>query len=446
MSPRQLHLNVNLLHSGVYPSAWRLPDSDPRAFFDLGHYVRVAQIAERGKFDAIFLADSPAVNDRIDYRSFTSMEPTIVLATVAATTRHIGLIGTVSTTYNEPYNIARRFVTLDHASGGRSGWNAVTTADAASSRNFGLTGALEHKARYERAKEFTEVVHALFDSWEDDAFVGDKASARFVDTSKVHPIAHRGPHYSVAGPLNVPRSPQGRPVTVQAGGSNDGRDFAAAYAEAVFTLAQSIEEGVAYARDLRARAASYRRSGDSIVILPGLATVIGSTEAEAKRRQDELWELVPIEYSLARLAGTLQIDPTLLELDKPLPDPLPLPVNANHTMFQGTVNIARRGNLTVRQLIRALGGGVGHRIIVGKPEQIADDIEAWFKAGAADGFNLMPDVLPSGLETFVDTVVPILQSRGLFRTEYAGSTLRDHFGLQRPVSRYAKRSPEVASA
>ncbi|MEH2493245.1 LLM class flavin-dependent oxidoreductase [Bradyrhizobium sp. AZCC 2230] len=446
MPPRQLHLNVNLLHSGVYPSAWRLPDSDPRAFFDLGHYVRVAQIAERGKFDAIFLADSPAVNDRIDYRSFTSLEPTIVLATVAAATTHIGLIGTVSTTYNEPYNIARRFVTLDHASGGRSGWNAVTTADAASSRNFGLTGALEHKARYERAKEFTDVVHALFDSWEDDAFVGDKASAQFVDTSKVHPIAHRGPHYSVAGPLNVPRSPQGRPVTVQAGGSNDGRDFAAAYAEAVFTLAQSIEEGVAYARDLRTRAAAYGRSGDSIVTLPGLATVIGSTEAEAKRRQDELWELVPIEYSLARLAGTLQIDPALLELDKPLPDPLPLPANANHTMFQGTVNLARRGNLTVRQLIRALGGGVGHRIIVGTPKQIADDIETWFKAGAADGFNLMPDVLPTGLETFVDTVVPILQKRGLFRIEYTGTTLREHFGLPRPPSRFATPAPEVASA
>lgn len=446
MPQRQLHLNVNLLHSGVYPSAWRLPDSDPRAFFDLGHYVRVAQIAERGKLDAIFLADSPAVNDRIDYRSFTSLEPTIILATVAAATKHVGLIGTVSTTYNEPYNIARRFVTLDHASGGRSGWNAVTTADAASSRNFGLTGALEHKARYERAKEFTDVVHALFDSWEDDAFVGNKASARFVDTSKVHAISHRGPHYSVAGPLNVPRSPQGRPVTVQAGGSNDGRDFAAAYAEAVFTLAQSIEEGVAYARDLRTRAAAYGRLGDAIVILPGLATVIGSTEAEAKRRQDELWELVPIQYSLARLAGTLQIDPALLELDKPLPDPLPLPVNANHTMFQGTVNLARRGNLTVRELIQALGGGVGHRIIVGTPEQIADDIEAWFKAGAADGFNLMPDVLPTGLETFVDTVVPILQKRGLFRTEYAGTTLRDHFGLPRPVSRYAKRAQEVASA
>ena len=446
MSSRQLHLNVNLLHSGVYASAWRLPESDPRACFDVGHYVRVARIAERGKLDAIFLADTPAITDRIDYRPFLSMEPTIVLATVAASTSHIGLIATASTTYNEPYNIARRFATLDLASGGRAGWNAVTTADAAASRNFGLPGVLEHKARYDRAKEFAEVVHALWDSWEDDAFIGDKATARFVDTSKVHPIAHRGTYYSVAGPLNLPRSPQGRPVTVQAGGSNDGRDLAAAQAEAVFTLAQTIAEGTAYARDLRARAVAYGRSGESIVILPGLATVIGSTEAEAKRRQDELWELVPIDYSLARLANTLQIDPAALELDKPLPDPLPLPANANHTMFQGTVNLARRGNLTVRQLLRALGGGVGHRIIVGTPQSIADDIEAWFRAGAADGFNLMPDVLPTGLEVFVDTVVPILQRRGLFRKDYSGSTLRDHFGLPKPPSRFARPSPEAASA
>jgi alkanesulfonate monooxygenase SsuD/methylene tetrahydromethanopterin reductase-like flavin-dependent oxidoreductase (luciferase family) len=233
---------------------------------------------------------------------------------------------------------------------------------------------------------------------------------------------------------------------VQAGGSSDGRDLAAAQADAVFTLAQTIEEGVAYARDLRTRAAAYGRSGESIVILPGLATVIGSTEAEAKRRQDELWELVPIDYSLARLASTLQVDPALLELDKPLPDPLPLPANANHTMFQGTVNLARRGNLTVRQLLRALGGGVGHRIIVGTPEQIADDIEAWFRAGAADGFNLMPDVLPGGLEVFVDAVVPLLQGRGLFRKEYSGTTLRDHFGLPRPPNRFARQAPAAASA
>jgi FMN-dependent oxidoreductase (nitrilotriacetate monooxygenase family) len=445
MATRKLHLNVNLLHSGVYASAWRQPESDPGAGFDVGHYVNVAKIAERGKFDAIFLADTPAITDRIDFRPFQSLEPTIVLATVAAATTHIGLIATASTTYNAPFNIARRFATLDLASGGRVGWNAVTTADASAGRNFGLPATLEHKARYDRAKEFAEVVHALWDSWEDDAFVGDKDTARFVDTSKVHAINHRGQYYSVDGPLTLPRSPQGRPVTVQAGGSSDGRDLAAAQADAVFTLAQSVEDGVAYARDLRARAVAYGRASDSIVILPGLATVIGSTEAEAKRRQDELWDLVPIDYSLSRLAGTLQVSPDRLKLDEPLPD-LPLPANANQTMFHGTVAIARRGNLTVRQLLKALGGGVGHRIIVGTPEAIADDIETWFKAGAADGFNLMPDVLPTGLDVFVDEVVPLLRKRGIFRKDYEGRTLRDHFGLERPPSRFARREAAAASA
>ena len=430
---RQLHLNVNLLHSGVYPSAWRLPDSRPDAFIDIDHYVRVARIAERGKFDAIFLADTPAINDRIDYRPFMALEPTIVLASVAAATTHVGLIATASTSYNEPYNLARRFATLDLVSRGRVGWNVVTTGDAAAGRNFGFAGASEHGARYARAREFTEVVHALWDSWEDDALVGDKASGRFADGDKVHAIDHRGVHYRVAGPLTVPRSPQGRPVTVQAGGSEDGRALAAATADAVFSLAQTIPDGAAYAADLRARAARYGRDPAAIVVLPGLATVIGATEAEARRRQDALWELVPVEYSVARLAGTLRIDPERLHLDKPLPDPLPLPPDANHTMFAGTVALARRDNLTVRALLRALGGGVGHRIVVGTPEQIADDIETWFRAGAADGFNLMPDVLPEGLETFVDAVVPILQRRGLFRREYGGVTLRDHLGLDRPA-------------
>ncbi len=445
MTGRTLHLNVNLLHSGVYPSAWRLPGSRPDAFIDIDHFIRVARVAERGKLDAIFLADTPAINDRIDYRPFNALEPTVVLAAVAAVTSHVGLVATATTTYNEPFNLARRFASLDLVSRGRVGWNVVTTADAAAGRNFGFAGASEHGARYARAREFTDLVHALWDSWEDDAFLGDRASGRFIAPSKVHAVNHRGTHYAVAGPLTVPRSPQGRPVTFQAGGSEDGRELAAATADAVFSLAQTIDDGVAYARDLRARAARYGRGPDALVILPGLATVIGSTEAEARRRQDELWDLVPIEYSLARLAGTLRIDPARLDLDKPLPDPLPLPPDANHTMFLGTVALARREGLTVRQLLRALGGGVGHRIVVGTPEAIADDIEAWFRAGAADGFNLMPDVLPDGLETFVDAVVPILQRRGLFRRDYAGATLRDHLGLARPLSRYAAAGASLSA-
>jgi FMN-dependent oxidoreductase (nitrilotriacetate monooxygenase family) len=290
-----------------------------------------------------------------------------------------------------------------------------------------------------------EVVHGLWDSWEDDAFGGDKASARFVDTSKVHPVAHRGTYYTVAGPLNVPRSPQGRPVTVQAGGSNDGRDLAAAQADAVFTLAQTIEEGAAYARDLRARAA-LRQVGRLHRYSAGARD--GDRQHRGRSKTAAGRTVGPRAHRIQprTTRNTLQIDPSLLELDKPLPDPLPLPANANHTMFQGTVSLARRGNLTVRQLLRALGGGVGHRIIVGTPVSIADDIEAWFRAGAADGFNLMPDVLPSGLEVFVEAVVPILQSRGLFRKEYSGSTLRDHFHLSRSPSHFAKQLPAAASA
>ena len=434
---RELHLNINILHSGFSPAAWRMDGSDPRASFDINHYINVARIAERGTFDAVFLADQAAISDRVDFRPLTSLEPTIVLATVAAHTQHIGLIATASTTYNEPYNIARRFATLDHASGGRVGWNIVTSADLSQSRNFGLEKPVEHHGRYERAAEFIAVVKALWDSWEEDAFVGDVASGRFVDPAKVHPIAHRGKHFSVHGPHNGPRPPQGHPVLVQAGGSDDGRELAAQHAEAVFSASQSFDEALDYAWDLRTRAVRYGRAPNSALILAGLATIIGSTEAEAKRRQEELRELIPLEYSLARLSGVLQIDPKRLKLDEPLPDDIPLPPDGGHTFFRATLALAQREKLTVRGLIRALNGGTGHRTIVGTPEAIADDIEAWYLAGAADGFNLMPDVLPHGLEVFVDEVVPLLRRRGLFRQAYSGHTLRDHLGLARPANPYA---------
>src|ERR1700722_19873788 len=240
--PRQLHLNVNILHSGFVPSAWRLPDADPQAFIDVRHYVRVAQIAEAAGFDAVFLADNASIADQIDFRPITALEPTILLASIAAATSHIGVIGTASTSYNEPYNIARRFATLDHVSGGRAGWNVVTTADLGSARNFGRDAVPVHAERYARADEFTSVVKALWNSWEDDAFVGDKTAGRFIDTSKVPPIEHRGEWFSVAGALNLPRSPQGHPVLIQSGGSADGRDLAARHAEAVFSASQSFDE------------------------------------------------------------------------------------------------------------------------------------------------------------------------------------------------------------
>ncbi|KGS08053.1 MULTISPECIES: LLM class flavin-dependent oxidoreductase [Burkholderia] len=431
-SRRQLHLNVNILHSGFVPSAWRVDDADPRAFVDVAHYVRVARIAEAAKFDAVFLADNASIVDQIDFRPITALEPTILLATIAGATTRIGLIGTASTSYNEPFNLARRFASLDHASAGRAGWNIVTTADPGSARNFGLDAVPDHAQRYARAAEFVEIVKALWDSWDDDALVADKASGVFVDTAKVRPIAHRGAHFRVRGPLNLPRPPQGHPVLVQAGGSADGRAFAARHAEAVFCASQSFDEALGYARELKAAAAGLGR-GD-VKVLPGLTTIIGATEADALRRRDALVDLIPLRYGLNRLAGTLGVPVERLAPDAPLPDDLALPDggNGNHTFFHATLASARRHRYTVRELLREMAGGGGHRVIVGTPEQIADDIAHWFEAGAADGFNLMPDVLPGGLQDFVDGVVPILQRRGLFRTEYEGTTLRDHLGLPRP--------------
>jgi FMN-dependent oxidoreductase (nitrilotriacetate monooxygenase family) len=432
-SKRQLHLNLNFLNAGTFAGAWRWPDSNPRDFFNVDFFVRTAQLAERGTFDALFLADFPALSDHPEYRPFQSLEPTITLATVAAHTSHIGLIATASSSYNEPYNIARRFASLDHASGGRVGLNVVTTADPVSARNFGVTERASHGSRYERAAEFAEVVKALWDSWDDDALIADKGNARFVDTSRVYPVRHSGKHYSVEGALNVPRPPQGRPVVVQAGGSDDGKHLAALHADAVFSVALSLGDAHDYARDLRARAVALGRPPQDILIFPGLVTVIGSTEAEAKRREEELWNLVPIEYGLRRLAGILQVDPSDLPLDEPLPRDLKLPADGMQTFFRGALTLAERGQLTVRELIRAQGGGTGHRIIVGTPERIAADIEEWFLSGAVDGFNVMPDVIASGFEAFVDEVVPLLRKRGIFRSAYQGRTLREHFGLERPA-------------
>lgn len=434
--PRQLHLNINVLHSGFIPSAWRLPEADPLAFIDAAHYVRVAQLAESAKFDAVFLADNAAIVEQVDFRPTMALEPTVLLATVAAATRRIGIIATASTSYNEPFNIARRFATLDHVSGGRAGWNIVTTADSATARNFGLDATPDHSQRYARANEFTEVVKALWNSWQDGAIIGDKAAGRFIDTSKIAPIAHRGQFFNVQGPLNLPRTPQGHPVLVQAGGSGDGRELAARHAEAVFSASQSLSESIAYSRAINQRAAELGRGPHAVKILAGLATIIGATEADALRRRDELIDMIPWNYSLNRLAGILGVPASSLALDRPLPDNIALPANGNgnHTFFHATLALVKgKGKQhTVRDVIRALCGGGGHRVLVGTPEQIADDIELWFREGAADGFNLMPDALPGGLQDFVDGVVPILQQRGLFRREYEGTTLREHLGLARP--------------
>ena len=442
---RHLHLNAFLMSVGHHEAAWRLPESDPNANIDIEHYKNLARIAERGKLDSVFLADSPVQMGDPGRRPGGRLEPTILLTALAGATSHIGLIATASTTYNEPYNLARRFASLDHVSGGRAGWNIVTTAGVEAAQNFGLDELPAHQHRYERAAEFVEVSRKLWDSWDDNAIVADKDRGVHAESDRVHVINHEGRHFKVRGPLNVPRSPQGYPLLVQAGSSEDGKDFAARYAEAVFTAQQTLDEGKAFYADLKDRAARFGRDPDQVVILPGIVPVIGETEAEARELDAELDRLIVADYAKAQLANRFKLSPDELDLDRELPENLPTEdeIEGAKSRFTLIVNLARREKLTVRQLIGRLGGGRGHRTFAGTAIQVADTIQHWFDHGAADGFNIMPAVLPSGLESFVDKVVPILQERGLFRTEYTGTTLRENYGLPRPAGQFSR--PEVSA-
>jgi FMN-dependent oxidoreductase (nitrilotriacetate monooxygenase family) len=447
-APRKLHLNAFLMSTGHHEASWRLPESDPFANTDVRHYQSLAQTAERGRLDSIFFADSPALWNGIGRRPAGALEPTVLLTAIATATERIGLIATASTTYNDPYNLARRFASVDHVSNGRAGWNVVTTAGPDAAHNFGLDDQPTHRERYERADEFLEVAYALWDSWDDDAPVGDKAAGVWGDSSKVRTIDHDGRFFKVRGPLNVPRSPQGRPVIVQAGSSEDGRHFAARHAEAVFTAHQTLADAQEFYGDLKRRAAAVGRDPDAVKILPGIVPVLGATEAEAQALERQLDDLIKPEYAREQLARTLRLRPEDLPLDRELPADLPDEdeIEGAKSRYTLIVNLARREHLTVRQLIGRLGGGRGHRTFTGTPEQVADAIVEWFELGAADGFNIMPAALPSGLDAFVDHVVPLLRRRGLFRTDYEGVTLRDHLGLARPADHATRAEPVGAPA
>ena len=439
---RQLHLNAFLMNTGHHEASWRLPESDPYAHVDLAHYVRLARTAERGTFDSLFLADGPQLWSNLAQRPAGALEPLTLLTALATATEHIGLIATASTSYNSPYNLARKFASLDIVSGGRAGWNIVTTAGAEAARNFGLDAEPAHAERYARAAEFLDVAQKLWDSWEDDAIVADKAAGVWGDDAKIHPPRHRGTYFQVEGALNVPRAPQGYPLLVQAGSSEDGKRFAARYAEAVFTAQQTIEDARAFYADLRARTAEAGRDPDHVKVLPGIVPVIGSTEAEARAAEQVLEDHIVHTHGVARLESLLQLEPGTLELDAPLPADLPSEdaVEGAKSRYTLVVELARRERLTVRQLIGRLGGGRGHLTFAGTPEQVADAIETWFTQGAADGFNIMPPVLPSGLDAFVDHVVPILREHGLLRTAYGPRrTLRERYGLPRPANQYTVR-------
>ena len=433
---RELHLNAFLMEAGHHEAAWRLPESNPRADFDLGHWIQLAQLAEDAKFDSLFLADGPALTGTGESRPPGQLEPLTLLTALSQHTSRIGLIATVSSTYNEPYNLARRLASVDHVSGGRAGWNIVTSATPEEAANFGLDNRLDHASRYVRADEFLNVAKALWDSWEPDAVLADKSSGRYADVSRLRAINHDGEHFKVAGPLNVQRPPQGHPLLVQAGSSDDGKNFAARHAEAIFTAHQTYESASDFYGDIKWRTVAAGRDPDDVLVLPGIVPIIGSTEHEAQELARQLDELRVPEYGLWQLSNILETDTSAFELDKPLPDFVFARPKLEGAQSRSDLilELAQREALTVREILSRLGGGRGHFTFIGTPDQVVDTIVAWFEGGAADGFNIMAAALPSGLETFIEHVLPILRRKGLFREEYAGTTLREHYGLSVPTS------------
>ncbi len=435
---RQLHLNAFLKPPGEFLAAWRHPNAVPDAGVNIRHLIELARTAERACFDALFFADLvgvPFADQEVLRRVSVvndSFEPTTLLAALSTATTRIGLIATASTTYNEPYHLARTFASLDHLSRGRAGWNLVTSLNDAEARNFGLA---EHEERYRRAAEFHEVVTGLWDSFDDDAFRYDQASGIYFDDDKLHRLDHRGRYFSVTGPLNIPRSPQGRPVVVQAGSSETGRSLAAAVADVVFTHHPDAAAARAFYVDIKARAAAAGRDPDHVVVLPALSTIVGRTLTEAEDKADRLYALLDPRVALADLAYWLGgVDLSAYPLDGPLPQ-LPLS-NQSCSAQRLIVERARARNLTIRELARGLARD--DRTIVSTPEGVADHIQEWFETQAADGFNVIFPYLPETLDDFANLVIPHLQRRGLFRTSYEGRTLRENLGLPRPASRYAR--------
>jgi len=434
---RQLHLNLFLMPRGHHESAWRHPRSAPESLTDLHLYTKAARIAEEAKLDAVFLADALVAPAGGGLVASGVLEPITLLSALAAVTTRIGLIGTASTTYSLPYTLARQFATLDHLSNGRAGWNIVTSWAPNAALNYGHDSEPSHDERYRMAADFMRAVDALWRSWPSDAMLDDRATGVWSDATRIAPVNHRGPFHRTRGPLNVPGSPQNRPVYVQAGQSEDGRAFAAQWAEVIFTAHLGKETARVFYADIKARAAAFGRRPADIAILPGISPAIGSTQAEADRVFEELDALTSPEIGLTRLAARFGgHDFTSVPLDRPLAAgdfPDPATVEASRSRAMGIADTALSEGLTMRQLLQKLAGARGHLAVAGTPERIADIIEDWFTSGAADGFNVMPPVIYEQLELFTSEVVPILRRRGLFRAEYSGNTLREHFGLS-PVA------------
>jgi alkanesulfonate monooxygenase len=435
---KQLHLGAFMRPVGIHTAWWRYPGAYPDANFNLKHLVHFIQTLERARFDAFFMADHLAVLNmpvQALRRSATvsSFEPLTLLSALAMVTQRIGLIATASTTFDEPYHIARRFASLDHISEGRAGWNVVTTANPDAALNFGLTDHVEHDERYRRAREFQAVVTGLWDSWADDAWLRDQASGIFFEPEKMHVLDHKGEHLAVRGPLNIARPVQGWPVVVQAGASEAGRQLAAETAEVVFGSSRTIEEARGFYRDVKARVTAAGRSADHFKILPGALVIVGRTHAEAREKKALLDSLVHPESGVPNLSIRLGVDASGFDLDAPLPE-IP-PSNQSQSGRDTLVALARRNNSTVRELAQMMGG-FGGLEMVGTAVEIADTMQSWLETGACDGFNIMFATVPAGLDDFVGLVIPELQRRGIFRTEYAGTTLREHLGLPRPENQF----------
>ncbi|WP_421522266.1 LLM class flavin-dependent oxidoreductase [Ochrobactrum quorumnocens] len=428
MTKKQMHLGLFLQGAGHHVSGWRHPDAEAGSEnFDL--LRRVAKEAEDAKFDMIFLADGLTSGVDAHPSMVARFEPLTLLSALAMVTDKIGLAATASTTYGEPYHTARAFASIDHLSHGRAAWNIVTTSYARTANNFSKSHP-EHDERYAVAEEFVDVVRGLWDSWDDDAFPKDKENGVYADPNKVHVLNHAGKYYSVQGPLNIPRSPQGHPVLIQAGSSGPGQDLAARIADIVFTAQQSLAEAQAFYASLKERVAKAGREPDSVAVMPGFMPVIGDSFEGAAEKLKELNRWTDIKSAMPLLEERIGHSLAEYDLDGPLPD---LPISDQlRSRAELLRDLARRENLTIRDLALRVAAGRGHHIVLGTPLQIADRMQEWFEGKAADGFNVMPPYFPGGLEDFNRQVVPILQERGLFRTEYTGSTLRDHLNIARP--------------
>jgi alkanesulfonate monooxygenase len=439
-----MKLGLFLAGPGQHIAAWRDPATDSNAGQSLRHYVQLTQLAERAKFDFVFNADTQATFGPDDINVWKRnmvahrIEPITLLGALASVTEHIGLIATATTTYLEPFHVARMFASLDQLSGGRSGWNLVTSSAATEALNFSHASHAAHDDRYARAAEFVQVMLGLWDTFEDDAFVLDKKAGLFFDPAKLHMLNHKGKHFQVRGPLMMRRSPQGHPVIVHAGQSEAGRTLAGQYAEVVFSVEQDIDKAREFYADLKSRATRYGRPPGSVLIMPGVLAVVGRSKAEAEEKYERLQALIHPELGVAMLSEMLGTDISSYPLDGPLPD-VPL-TNSQQGRQKVIIEMARRENLTIRQLYKRVSGARAHRTICGTAADIADSLEHWYTSGAADGFNILNLTFPAGFVDFADLVVPELQRRKLFRNEYEGRTLRENLGLPRPANRYVATS------